>query len=68
MPIPWTYRHATREWRAVLDDAKERMARQSDNMAYTAIDAVFQAFRRRLTAQPGLDFASCFPRCPARSS
>jgi len=61
MPMPWTYRHASREWRAFLDDVKERMSLDSDNMAYTAVDAVFQVFRRRLSAQQGLDFASVLP-------
>jgi uncharacterized protein (DUF2267 family) len=62
--MPWTYRHASKEWSAILDDAKERMSLDSDNMAYTAIDAVFQVFRRRLTAQQGLDFASALPALP----
>ena len=62
--MPWTYRHASREWRAILDDLKERMALKSDNMAYTARDAVLQGFRRRLTAQQGLDFASVLPAIP----
>ena len=62
--MPWTYRHATKEWRALLDDAKERMCLVSDNNAYTALDAVFQVFRRRLTAQEGLDFASVLPCVP----
>ncbi|WP_415403198.1 DUF2267 domain-containing protein [Tateyamaria sp. SN3-11] len=62
--MPWTYRHASKEWRAFLDDAKERMSLQSDNMAYTAVDAVLQVFRRRLTAQQGLDFASVLPAVP----
>lgn len=61
MPMPWTYRHASREWRAFLDDVKERMDLVSDNSAYTAVDAVFQVFRRRLTAQQGLDFAAVLP-------
>lgn len=61
MPMPWTYRHASKEWRAFLDDAKERMCLESDNMTYTAVDAVLQVFRRRLTAQQGLDFASVLP-------
>ena len=64
MPMPWTYRHAGKEWRAFLDDAKERMSLDSDNMAYTAVDAVMQTFRRRLTAQQGLDFASVLPTVP----
>lgn len=61
MPMPWTYRHASKEWRAFLDDVKERMSLESDNMAYTAVDAVLQVFRRRLSAQEGLDFASVLP-------
>ncbi len=61
MPMPWTYRHASKEWRAFLDDVKDRMSLDSDNMAYTAVDAVFQVFRRRLTAQQGLDFAGVLP-------
>ncbi|MEL6449917.1 MAG: DUF2267 domain-containing protein [Pseudomonadota bacterium] len=59
--MPWTYRHASKEWRAFLDDVKERMSLDSDNMAYTAVDAVLQVFRRRLTAQQGLAFASVLP-------
>ena len=59
--MTWTYRHASKEWRAFLDDVKDRMSLESDNMAYTAVDAVFQVFRRRLTAQEGLEFASVLP-------
>lgn len=64
MPMPWTYRHASKEWRAILDDLRDRMNIISDNMAYTAMDGVLQVFRRRLTAQQGLDFASVLPAIP----
>ena len=64
MPMPWTYRHASKEWRAILDDLRDRMDLSSDNMAYTAMDGVLQVFRRRLTAQQGLDFASVLPAVP----
>lgn len=64
MPMPWTYRHATKEWRAILDDLRDRMDLISDNMAYTAMDGVLQVFRRRLTAQQGLDFAGVLPSIP----
>ncbi len=64
MPMPWTYRHASREFRAVLDDAKDRMSLVSDNSAYTAIDAVFQVFRRRVTVAEGLAFANVLPSVP----
>ncbi|MEQ8293004.1 MAG: DUF2267 domain-containing protein [Roseovarius sp.] len=49
MPMPWTYRHASKE---------------SDNSAYAAMDGVLQVFRRRLTAQHGIDFASVLPSVP----
>ena len=61
MPMPWTYRHASKEFRAFLDDAKKRMNLVSDNSTYTAVDAVFQVFRRRLTPSQGLAFASVLP-------
>ena len=61
MPMPWTYRHASKEFRAFLDDAKERMGLASDNMAYTAVDAVLQVFRRRLTPEQGIAFADLLP-------
>lgn len=64
MPMPWTYRHASREWRAFLDDVKEVTGLVSDNMAYTAIDGVLQAFRARVTAAEGLRFASVLPAVP----
>lgn len=64
MPMPSTYQRATEEWRAFLEDVKGRMDLVSDNMAYTAVDGVFQVFRRRLTAQQGLDFASILPAVP----
>ncbi|WP_342592309.1 DUF2267 domain-containing protein [Oceaniglobus trochenteri] len=62
--MPWTYRHATREWRAFLGDVKEFMSLESDNSAYTAVDGVFQVFRRRLSAAQGLAFAGVLPSVP----
>ncbi|WP_329609801.1 DUF2267 domain-containing protein [Paracoccus benzoatiresistens] len=62
--MPWTYRHASKEWRAILDDLRDRMDLTSENSAYTAMDGVLQVFRRRLTAQQGLDFASVLPAVP----
>ena len=61
MPMPRIYEHASREWQAILTDAKHRKALTWDNMAYTAVDAVFRAFCRRLTGRQGLDFASILP-------
>jgi uncharacterized protein (DUF2267 family) len=61
MPMPWTYRHASREWQAFLADVKDRMDLASDNMAYTAVDGVLQVFRRRLTPQQVIAFANVLP-------
>lgn len=64
MPMPWTYRQATREWQAFLADAREAMDLTSDNAAFTAVEGVFRAFRRRLEVQAALDFAAVLPAVP----
>ena len=61
MPMPWTYRQATREWQAFLADARVAMNLETDNVAYTAVQGVLQAFRRRLTPQQAIDFAQVLP-------
>lgn len=61
MPMPWTYRQASREWQAFLADAKEAMRLTSDNAAFTAVEGVLRAFRRRLTSQEAIDFAQVLP-------
>jgi uncharacterized protein (DUF2267 family) len=67
MPMPWTYRHASREWRAFLDDVREATGLTSDNMAYTAVDGVlprvpgaadgggWAALRQRPAGRPARD-------------
>ena len=61
MPLPTTYRHATRDWRGFLDTAKDELGLSSDNMAYTAVQGVLLTFRRRLTPAQGLAFADQLP-------
>lgn len=61
MPMPWTYRHASKEFRSLLSDAKERMDLVSYNSTYTAVDAVLQVFRRRLTPRQVVAFADLLP-------
>ncbi len=61
MPMPWAYRHATKDWMAFLADAKERLGLESDNTAYTAVQGVLLTFRRRLTVEQGLAFADILP-------
>jgi len=64
MPMPWTYSHASRGWRAFLDDVREQTGLVSDNSAYTAIQGVLIAFRRRLTPAQGIAFAAVLPAVP----
>ncbi|NJN35808.1 MAG: DUF2267 domain-containing protein [Nitrospiraceae bacterium] len=61
MPMPWTYRQATREWKAFLLDARTAMDLTSDNSTFTAVEGVLRAFRRRLTPQQAIDFAQVLP-------
>lgn len=59
--MPYTYRHASAEFRKFLDDVKDLLGLDSDNMAYTAVDGAFRVFRRRLTPAQALDFAGVLP-------
>lgn len=59
--MPFTYRHATDEFRRFIGNARLALNLDSDNMAYTAVDGVFRTFRRRLTAQQAIDFANQLP-------
>lgn len=61
MPMPWTYRHPDTEWQGFLDDIREVLGTPSSNVAYTAADGVFRAFRRRLTVDEALAFAQVLP-------
>jgi uncharacterized protein (DUF2267 family) len=61
MPMPWTYRQATREWQAFLAEARMAMDLTSDNSTFTAVEGVLRAFRRRLTPQQAIDFAQVLP-------
>jgi len=62
--MPWTYRQASREWRAFLDDVRDWTGLETDNLAYTAIQGVLQAFRRRLTPEQAIAFADVLPAVP----
>lgn len=64
MPMPWTYRHASAEWAAFLADVREVAGAATDNVAYTTIEGVFRAFRRRLTPRQAMDFAQILPAVP----
>lgn len=61
MPMPWAYRHATKDWQAFLADAREQLGLSSDNMAYTAIEGVLVTFRARLAPAEVIAFAELLP-------
>jgi uncharacterized protein (DUF2267 family) len=61
MPMPWTYRQATREWQAFLADAQAEMGLSTDHSTFTAVEGVLRAFRVRLTPQEAVDFAQVLP-------
>lgn len=61
MPMPWGYRHAERDFKDFLSGIRDEMSLDSDNMAYTAVDGVFQTFRRRLTPVQAMAFGDVLP-------
>ncbi|MFD1882483.1 DUF2267 domain-containing protein [Paracoccus pacificus] len=61
MPMPYTYRHASAEFRAYLQDLREATLIESDNVLYTGTEAVLTSFRARLTVAEGLRFADELP-------
>ena len=63
MPMPWAIRHATKDWQAFLADAQDRLGTPTDHTTYTAVDAVLQVFRRRLTPVQVVAFAQILPGC-----
>ncbi|MFD1796718.1 DUF2267 domain-containing protein [Paracoccus aurantiacus] len=61
MPMPFTYRHATDEWRRYLKNMRERTLLDSDNVIYTATDGIFRAFRSRVPPEQVLAFGDELP-------
>lgn len=61
MPMPWAYRHATKDWRAFLAEAREALGLESDNMTYTAVQGVLITFRARLAPRQVVAFADLLP-------
>lgn len=62
--MPYAYRDAQAEWRSALDTVRDHMGLESDNMAYTALQGVLLAFRRRLSVDQVLRFADLLPAVP----
>ena len=61
MPMPWTYRQASREWQAFLADAMDAIGTPTDHSTFTAVEGVLRAFRARLPPQQAIDFAQVLP-------
>jgi uncharacterized protein (DUF2267 family) len=61
MPMPWAYRHASKDWQAFLADAKDGLGLVSDNSAYTTVQGVLIAFRARLAPREVMAFADLLP-------
>ena len=59
--MPYTYRHASQEWRAYLAGLRDATLIASDNVLYTGTEAVLHAFRARLPAAQALAFADLLP-------
>lgn len=61
MPMPFTYRHASDEWRRYLKNMRERTMIDSDNVIYTATEGLFRAFRARVPPPDVLAFGDELP-------
>lgn len=61
MPMPFTCRHATDEWRRYLAAVRARTLIDSDNTIYTATEGLFRAFRCRVPANRVLAFGDELP-------
>ncbi|AUX76071.1 DUF2267 domain-containing protein [Sinorhizobium fredii] len=61
MTIPMEYRQASADFDRFILDARDTAGLQTTNQAYTMVQAVLQAFRRRLDISEALLFASVLP-------
>lgn len=61
MPVPSEYQRATDEFYKLLMDARDTAGLTTTNQAYTMVQGVFQAFRRRLQLEQAIQFLSILP-------
>lgn len=61
MPMPNEYQRAGEVFDRFLEDARVALDLTTRNQAYTTVQGVLLAFRRRLTAAEGLRFANELP-------
>lgn len=61
MPYPREYQRASDDFAAFLEDLRHASMYASPHQAYTTVQAVFQAFRRRVSLGDGIRFAAALP-------
>ena len=61
MPVPSEYQRATDDFYKLLMDARDAAGLTTTNQAYTMVQGVFQAFRRRLQLEQSIQFLSILP-------
>lgn len=61
MPVPSEYQRATDDFYKLLMDARDAAGLTTTNQAYTMVQGVFQAFRRRLQLEQAVQFLSVLP-------
>lgn len=61
MPVPQEYQRASDQFFNFLVDARNNADLGSTHQAYTMVQGVLQAFRRRLTTREAIRFAATLP-------
>ncbi len=61
MPMPREFQHASKDFDALIEDARDRADLATRHQTWTMIDRVPRVFRRRLTVAEGLRFAAVLP-------
>ncbi|OLP43716.1 DUF2267 domain-containing protein [Rhizobium oryziradicis] len=61
MPMPMEYRHASEQFDAFMEAARERSGLTTRNQTYTMVQGVLQVFRSRLTVSEAIAFAQALP-------
>jgi uncharacterized protein (DUF2267 family) len=61
MPVPSEYQRATDDFYKLLVDARDSAGLTTTNQAFTVLQGVFQAFRRRLDVKDAIRFLRVLP-------
>lgn len=61
MPVPSEYQRATDDFYKLLMDARDAASLTTTNQAYTMVQGVLQAFRRRLEVNEAIRFLHVLP-------